>query len=99
MPQLLVSLDDYALRNNYPNPFNQLTTIEYKLPETGKVLLSVFNLVGEQIAVLVNEEQASGTYKVDFDGSGLASGGYMYKIEVVGESRNFIKTRMMVVNR
>ena len=99
MPALVVSYDDYALSNNYPNPFNQITTIEYKLPESGKVLLRVFNLVGEEIGVLVNEEQEAGTYKVDFDGSGLASGGYMYKIEVEGESRNFIKTRMMVVNR
>ncbi|MCD4678986.1 MAG: T9SS type A sorting domain-containing protein, partial [Bacteroidales bacterium] len=99
MPRLVASANDYALSNNYPNPFNNITTIEYRLPETGKVVLSVFNLLGEQIAVLVNEEQSEGSYKVDFDGSALATGAYMYKIEVEGQSRNFVQTRMMVVNK
>jgi hypothetical protein len=99
MPALVASADDYALSNNYPNPFNHITNIEYRLPETGKVRLSVFNLVGEQIAVLVDEVQTEGDYKVEFDGSTLASGAYMYKIEVEGASRNFVQTRMMVINR
>jgi len=99
MPELVASSDDYALSNNYPNPFTNITNIEYRLPESGKVLLSVFNLVGEKIAVIVDEEQSAGEYKVEFDGSELASGAYMYKIEVEGESRTFVQTRMMIVNK
>ena len=70
----------FALRQNYPNPFNPATQIEYSLPTTGKVTLEVFDMLGRSVAVLVNSEQAVGTYTVEFDASNLASGLYLYRL-------------------
>lgn len=89
--------DDYALSYNHPNPFNHITQIEYKLPEAGNVNLTVFNLLGEQVEVLVNQMQSEGTYLINYDGSNLVPGVYLYKMEVKGETKDFVKTRMMVV--
>ncbi len=76
----------WILSDCYPNPFNPNTTIEYQVPNTTKVKLNVFNLVGEEIAVLVNEEQPQGKYKIDFNGANLSSGVYFYKIQAEGFS-------------
>ncbi|MCD4680858.1 MAG: T9SS type A sorting domain-containing protein [Bacteroidales bacterium] len=100
MPKLQAvpgSPDDYSLSYNHPNPFNKITQIEYKLPEAGNVNLTVFNLLGEQVEVLVNQMQSEGTYKIDYDGSNLVPGVYLYKMEVKGATKDFVKTRMMVV--
>jgi len=100
MPKLQAvpgSPDDYSLSYNHPNPFNKITQIEYKLPEAGNVNLTVFNLLGEQVEVLVNQMQSEGTYKIDYDGSNLVPGVYLYKMEVKGATKDFLKTRMMVV--
>ncbi|MBN1302638.1 MAG: T9SS type A sorting domain-containing protein [Melioribacteraceae bacterium] len=67
---------------NYPNPFNPSTIITYKLPVDGFVTLKVYDVLGEEIAVLVNKKQASGVYEIEFDGSDLASGVYVCRIEV-----------------
>jgi hypothetical protein len=99
MPSLHIISDEYILCNNYPNPFNHYTNIEYHLPESGKVVLEVFSTVGDKIATLVNEKQEPGDYCIEFDGSGLASGVYYYRISVEGKTRDFKRTRMMVVNR
>jgi hypothetical protein len=71
----------FALRQNYPNPFNPVTTIEYDLAERTTVQLRVFNVAGELVASLVNEAQGPGTHTVRFDGSGLASGVYLCRLE------------------
>lgn len=68
--------------NNYPNPFNPSTTINYQLPENGFVTLKVFDILGKEIETLVNENKSAGYYKVNFDGSNLASGVYIYTIRV-----------------
>jgi hypothetical protein len=72
---------DFILYPNYPNPFNPVTTIQYTLPETGQVTIEVFNVVGEQIAKVIDGEQDAGLHQVEFDGANLSSGAYFYKVE------------------
>ncbi len=70
----------YSLSQNYPNPFNPVTKIEYSLPKAGFVKLSVYDILGKEVSVLVNENRLPGNYIVDFDASNLSSGVYFYKI-------------------
>ena len=78
----------FELFQNYPNPFNPSTTIKYSIPDvvdghartTTKVILKIFNILGQEIAILVNNEQSAGNYEVKFDASGLSSGTYIYRI-------------------
>lgn len=72
----------FRLDQNFPNPFNPATTIGFRLPQSGKVSLKVYSLLGEEVATLVNEELASGIYAVPFDGADLASGTYIYRLQV-----------------
>jgi hypothetical protein len=90
---------DYFLSTNRPNPFNTSTFIEYTMPETGKVRLSVLDMLGQEIAVLVDATQTAGSYTVEYSAAGLATGVYIYKITVDGESRDFISTNRMVVTK
>lgn len=76
--------DDYRLYQNFPNPFNPATMISYKLSKDGFVSLSVFNLVGQEVAALVNEFHEAGTYTKRFDATGLSAGVYLYKLQVNG---------------
>lgn len=78
---------------NFPNPFNPSTKILYELPTEGNVILSVYDITGKEIAVLVNERKPAGTYEIVFDTSGLPSGIYYYKLT----SGNFSETRKMVL--
>ncbi len=90
-----ITINDYRLYQNYPNPFNPTTKIGYRLKERGKVKLMVYDIKGELVTVLVNKEQSAGYYEVEFStgvGSGqsavgnqLASGIYLYRIEIIGE--------------
>jgi beta-glucuronidase len=68
------------LEQNFPNPFNPATVIRYELPGVGDVRLGVYDLLGREVAVLVNEPKAAGSYEVRFDASGLASGLYFYRL-------------------
>jgi len=87
-----VSVDDtfvnvhfgYNLKQNYPNPFNPTTTINYSIPVNGTVKLSVYSITGQLIDTIVNEYKLMGNYSINFDGSNLASGTYIYRIEVNG---------------
>lgn len=76
----------FELYQNYPNPFNPSTTINYQLPSTGYVTLKVYNLLGREIAALINEEKSEGICEVTFDASKLSSGVYFYRIEFNGFS-------------
>lgn len=85
----------YALDQNYPNPFNPATVIGYTLPQTGRVTLSVYNVLGQQVAMLVDGVQTAGSYEVRFDASTLPSGVYLYTIE----AGTFSQTRRMTLVR
>lgn len=74
--------DDYKLFQNFPNPFNPVTRISYKINLSGFVTLKVYNLVGQVIRVLVEENQKPGRYEVEFDATDLSSGIYLYKLEI-----------------
>jgi len=90
---------EYFLSYNRPNPFSTTTQIEYTLPENGKVRLSVVDLLGQEISVLVNQTQSAGSYTVQYNAAGMAPGVYIYKITVEGESRDFVDTRRMVISQ
>ncbi|MBK8982691.1 MAG: T9SS type A sorting domain-containing protein [Ignavibacteria bacterium] len=87
------SADNYKLSQNYPNPFNPQTIINYKLSKPGKVSLKVFDVLGNEVATIVNEKQNAGSYNVEFDGNELASGVYFYQL-LLG---NFTETRSMLL--
>ncbi len=83
----------YELYQNYPNPFNPTTKINFSLPKQGLVTIKIYDMLGKEIAQLVNEVRAAGNYSVDYDGSKLASGVYFYRIE----SAEFIDTKRMML--
>jgi hypothetical protein len=71
---------EYKLYQNYPNPFNPTTTIQFDIPKAPLVMLKVYNVLGQEVATLVNEKREAGRYEVEFDGSRLTSGVYFYKL-------------------
>ena len=87
------SLNEYALEQNYPNPFNPATTIGYVLKEKTTAKLILLNAIGEEMAVLINEEQDKGFHKVDFNASNLASGVYFYRLQ----AGDFVQTKKMIL--
>lgn len=84
---------EFKLEQNYPNPFNPSTVISYQLPEAGNVRLRIYNMLGEEVTTLVNHQQPAGTYKVDWNASGLTSGIYLYRLE----AKNFVQTKKMIL--
>ena len=83
----------FALQQNYPNPFNPSTNIRYSIPQSSNVVIKVFDILGNEIETLVNEEKPVGSYEVDFNASELSSGIYFYKLQA-GE---FIQTKKMII--
>lgn len=73
--------DKYMLYQNYPNPFNPATTIKYQLPEEAFVSLRIYNIIGEETAVLVNTTQPAGNYTVQWNAAGFSSGFYICRID------------------
>lgn len=73
-------VEGFALHQNYPNPFNPATTIQYQIPQTDKVVLKIYNILGQEVQTLVNEVQFPGAYQATFDASHLASGVYFYRL-------------------
>jgi hypothetical protein len=81
----------FSLEQNYPNPFNPKTNIRFSIPESGVIKLSVYNIVGEEVAVLINGYTEAGSFDVSFDASNLPSGIYLYNIT----SDKFFSTKKM----
>ncbi len=96
-PIVLVEIEnpkEFALEQNYPNPFNPNTVISYQLSASGKVTLKIYDVLGKEIAMLVNEEKESGVYEVEFDASYLAGGVYLY--ELVANDYRAVKKLMVI---
>ena len=85
--------DRFQLEQNHPNPFNPSTTIEYSLPKSGDVSLNVYNIIGQEVIRLVNENQQVGNHHIKWDASNVASGVYIYRLQA-GE---FVQTKKMVL--
>ena len=77
---------EYTLSQNYPNPFNPTTKINFALPKSGLVTMKIYDILGKEVATLVNEVKNAGSYTVDFNASNLTSGVYFYKVSVNGFS-------------
>jgi hypothetical protein len=88
-------LNSYYLFQNYPNPFNPSTRISYNVGEPGLVQLKVFNVLGVEVASLVNEFKNTGNYSVDFNAANYSSGVYFYSLSV----NNFTQTRKMILEK
>jgi endonuclease/exonuclease/phosphatase family metal-dependent hydrolase len=82
--------DEFALSQNYPNPFNPVTNIRYQVPEHSRVTIEVFNVTGQRVATLLNEDRQPGYHTVTFNGNGLASGVYLYRMQA-GNFRQTMK--------
>ena len=90
---LLTAPVEFALEQNYPNPFNPTTTIKYSIPEAGNVELKVYDILGNEVATLVNEVKSPGNYAAEFDASVFASGVYIYTIN----ANNFAQSKKMIL--
>jgi len=91
---------EFRLYQNYPNPFNPNTVISYQLPVSSFVSLKVYDILGNEVGLLINKKQNAGNYSVEFDGSSLSSGIYFYRIAVHSDKReteNFKEVRKMIL--
>lgn len=84
---------EYLLEQNYPNPFNPATTIQFALPQRSNVTLKLFDILGREVAILVDEELEPGVHKVVFDSKDLASGVYFYRIQ----AKQFVRTKKLML--
>jgi len=84
---------EFVLEQNYPNPFNPSTTIRYSVPQLSKVVIKVYDILGNEIAILMDEEKPIGTYELTWNAGTLPSGVYFYQLKA-GE---FISTKKMIL--
>jgi hypothetical protein len=86
---------EFQLYQNYPNPFNPSTTIKFQIPQSSFVTLKIFDLLGREVATLVNEEMKPGSYERQFGGTWLASGVYLYRLQ----EGSFSQTKKLLLLR
>jgi len=86
---------EFKLEQNYPNPFNPSTNIKFRMADFGFVSLKIYNVLGSEVATLVNEERPAGSYEIEFDASSLSSGIYFYKLNAV----EYSETKKMILLR
>lgn len=98
-PQPILSVNNYSLSQNYPNPYNPSTSIKYNIPFSSFVSLSVYNLSGDKIKTLLNEFKPVGTYEIIFNASGIASGIYFYTLKAISTDNkySYTCTRKMIL--
>ncbi len=85
--------DDFSLEQNYPNPFNPSTSIQYRVSSNSNVSLKVYDVLGNEVATLVNEEKSAGSYEIKFNAAGLSSGIYFYKLQ----AGSMVETKKMIL--
>ncbi|PIW69991.1 MAG: hypothetical protein COW08_04240 [Ignavibacteriales bacterium CG12_big_fil_rev_8_21_14_0_65_30_8] len=90
---------NFSLMQNYPNPFNPSTVISYQISEISKVSLVIYDILGKEVATLVNEEKNAGIYNVNFSAKSLTSGVYLYRLLVVSKSGIFTQTKKMMLTK
>lgn len=88
---------EYALHQNYPNPFNPVTIIKFELPKSGNVTLKLYDVLGNEVAVLIDGYKQAGYYEAQFNGANFASGVYFYKLSATGGSNDFTSVRRLVI--
>ena len=96
----VVGVKEFALGQNYPNPFNPSTTINFSLAVDSKVSLKIFDVLGQEVATLINGQMAAGSQKVSFDASSLNSGVYFYRIDASGvDGQKFSSVKKMILTK
>jgi hypothetical protein len=85
----------YALSQNFPNPFNPSTAIQFDIPSEGNATLKVYDIIGQEVAVLVNDNLSAGRYRTTWDASRVASGVYFYRLQ----AKDFVQTRKLLLLR
>jgi hypothetical protein len=85
--------NEFILEQNYPNPFNPTTTIQFQVPNSSSINITVYNILGNEVATLLNEKKPAGSYKVDFSAAGLSSGIYFYKLQ----AGSFVEMKKMIL--
>ncbi|MBP7496960.1 MAG: immunoglobulin domain-containing protein [Bacteroidales bacterium] len=100
LPKIIFN-DNYSfeLGQNYPNPYNENTKISYTLPGEGKAKLSILNLLGEEINIVLNKIQSAGNHSIEIDNEGLEAGLYFYKLEFIGKDKTCSQTKTMIIVR
>jgi len=96
----VVAPAEFVLDQNYPNPFNPSTMISFRLAVDSKVSMTVFNVLGQEVASLLNGNLVAGSHQVNFDASSLNTGVYMYRIEAAGiDGTNFVDVKKMILTK
>ena len=97
---------EFLISQNYPNPFNPTTVINYSVPKTSFIMLKVYDVLGNEVAILVNEEKQAGSYKIEFNANRLASGVYFYRMHAStspsagsgqGSAQDFMETKKLIL--
>jgi hypothetical protein len=106
VPENITSVKTFSLSQNFPNPFNPSTRIQYQVPSISQVVLKIYDILGNEIATLVNEEKPAGSYEVEFNPESsikhLASGVYFYQLKATpngGQAGEFLQTKKMILLR